>query len=148
MSARFFHFSFVALILTNPICCQMMGFGGGPDACCGVDPWDCCRDACRGTCEKSEGDVCSYPNEQAPADSPCDCPCGRICQCFPAGAICTEPTTFDIAQDELTPDCVDLTVALQQHDACPRRLRGHGRWHPNRANAGRIARIWHSSFLC
>ncbi len=128
------------LILTNPVCCQMLGSDVDMRS---EEPVETCAGcACeREPCEPSNDD------EGVP-QAPCECPNCDLCQCVCAGAVVTDIVTVDDIDGE-TP--IDL-IAEPAIDLVSSSRHGTGtcdvRMACGATNVGRAARILHSSLLC
>ena len=138
----------IALTLTNPIICQMLGcWRGSPSGVLG----ECrasraceARADCRKCCEHC-ADPCE--NRQAPV-KPCSCPDDSYCQCLCAGAVIKEAPALDDSQDRLAFDRVTAAGILARPAlrSAPDRFRQ--RFARGKANPGRVVRCLCMSFLC
>ncbi len=131
------------LILTNPICCQMVAPWGSVRAEVPVAECDGCGLSCR--------DCPPLGLPETPREvphPPCECPGCDLCQCICAGAV--------VADTVMLPDpdsgaVVDLIVDSPGETRALFDLPGASCDTPmacGQANVGRTARILHASLLC
>lgn len=145
MVARTFHFLVAALVVANPICCQM--FGAGPCVPKGEEV-ACESDACQGECPCRQSREGNRGGQQHPAPpKPCDCPSGSYCQCLPAGAIVKEVASLEIADDVVAVLHVDVPPRQPESAADFPVPSTDGRAPPGKACPGRVMRCWNMSLI-
>jgi hypothetical protein len=137
----------VALIVANPVFCQMVGLcAGAPSADCEEC---CCSCQCEGSANCPKRRQCDGPceNQQAPT-KPCGCTDDSYCQCICAGAVIKETPSPDHGQDGSVFDRIAAVATLARPTLCLFPDRFGERFPRGKANLGRIARCLRMSFLC
>ncbi len=137
MQTRSFHLILAALVLTNPICCQM--FGSTETVRLEEPVEECCGCAC---------DREPVAQKESTPNVPCECPNCDLCQCVCAGAVVKDAVTVDHAGDDALVDVIlERPIdapSIPPHSACScdAQLARAG------ANVGRSARLRFASLLC
>ncbi len=140
MGTRVLPLLLAVIVLTNPICCQMLGSVAVARPEEPTEP--CAGCACElEPCESSDD------SENVP-HAPCECPNCDLCQCVCAGAVVKDVVTVEDIDGESPIDAIvepplDLTPYLTSAaSACDAPVACGD------TNVGRAARILHSSLLC